>query len=401
MRTLVAMRGAPGAGKSTFIKKQGWDPYTICPDKIRLMLESPVYDYTTGQMSISQKNDKDVWKLAFDILERRMQNGEFIVFDSTLSKSQEFAKFKKLLEKHRYRAYCIDFSSVPVEDCLKQNLGRLETDEPWKLVPENVIKNIYSRLATQEVPSYFTKIDWKDTKAIEDITAQYFLDAEKYQSIVFFGDIHGCMQPLEKWFTSHPFSEETLYVFLGDYLDRGIQNKEVLEWLIEHESCSNCIFFEGNHEKWLRGWAEGEYDEELKLGVKDKCRSSEFFFNTSKQIETIDKKKVRVFLRRLRTLALIKFDGKKIIASHSGFGAFPKQTKLAYIAARELVNAKFDNSESLDATFEKDSGEFDLQVHGHRNLLKEPLGAWQKSVNLCGEPEFGEDFRILEVAKGA
>ena len=32
MRTLLLMRGAPGCGKSTFIKQHGLEPYTLCAD---------------------------------------------------------------------------------------------------------------------------------------------------------------------------------------------------------------------------------------------------------------------------------------------------------------------------------------------------------------------------------
>ena len=58
---LFVMRGAPGSGKSTFIKKAGLEPYTICPDTIRLMFEGPVMDPKTGKLGISQKNDRD-WR---------------------------------------------------------------------------------------------------------------------------------------------------------------------------------------------------------------------------------------------------------------------------------------------------------------------------------------------------
>ena len=35
MRKLILMRGAPGAGKSTFIHYYHLENYTLCPDKIR------------------------------------------------------------------------------------------------------------------------------------------------------------------------------------------------------------------------------------------------------------------------------------------------------------------------------------------------------------------------------
>lgn len=37
MRTLVLLRGLPGVGKSTWIKAQGLEPYTLSADQIRLL----------------------------------------------------------------------------------------------------------------------------------------------------------------------------------------------------------------------------------------------------------------------------------------------------------------------------------------------------------------------------
>lgn len=37
MRILLLMRGVPGSGKSTFIKEQGLEPYTLSADGLRLL----------------------------------------------------------------------------------------------------------------------------------------------------------------------------------------------------------------------------------------------------------------------------------------------------------------------------------------------------------------------------
>ena len=43
MRTLVLLRGLPGAGKSTWIKEQGLEPYTLSADQIRLLTLSLIH----------------------------------------------------------------------------------------------------------------------------------------------------------------------------------------------------------------------------------------------------------------------------------------------------------------------------------------------------------------------
>lgn len=44
------------------------------------------------------------------------------------------------------------------------------------------------------------------------------------------------------------FSEEDLYVFVGDYFDRGIQAVETFKIMLDLLEKSNVILVEGNHE---------------------------------------------------------------------------------------------------------------------------------------------------------
>ncbi|HAR80004.1 MAG TPA: serine/threonine protein phosphatase, partial [Succinivibrionaceae bacterium] len=44
MRTLLMLRGAPGCGKSTFVREHQLEPYTISSDTVRLLYRAPVLD---------------------------------------------------------------------------------------------------------------------------------------------------------------------------------------------------------------------------------------------------------------------------------------------------------------------------------------------------------------------
>ena len=105
MRILLLFRGSPASGKSTFIEQNGLKQFTLSPDDIRIMYQSPILN-KDGNYTISMKNDKKVWNTLFNILEERMERGEFIVIDSTNSKTSEFTRYKKLAEKYRYRIFC-------------------------------------------------------------------------------------------------------------------------------------------------------------------------------------------------------------------------------------------------------------------------------------------------------
>ncbi|MBI9064832.1 MAG: serine/threonine protein phosphatase [Marinilabiliaceae bacterium] len=66
------------------------------------------------------------------------------------------------------------------------------------------------------------------------------------------GDIHGCYGPLRELVEDklQLTSEDTL-VFIGDYIDRGPQSRDVLDYIIKlRESRYKIITLKGNHE-WM------------------------------------------------------------------------------------------------------------------------------------------------------
>ena len=109
MRTLLMFRGAPGCGKSTFIKNHGLEQYSLSADNIRLMCQAPIQK-ADGTYGISQNNDAYVWKLLFEMLELRMKRGEFVVIDATNSTTINMSRYKHLVELYRYRALIVDMT---------------------------------------------------------------------------------------------------------------------------------------------------------------------------------------------------------------------------------------------------------------------------------------------------
>ena len=190
MRTLLLLRGAPGCGKSTFIKENGLEPYSLSADSIRLQIQSPI-QLVDGSEGISQNNEKEVWNILYRMLEVRMQRGEFVVIDATNSKSSEMNKYKDMCDTYRYRMFCIDMTDLPIEECKKRNASRV----PMKRVPEDCIDKMYSRFRTQKIPSGFKVLN-KDQ--LDQVYMRKF-DMSEYEKIVVVGDDHGCMYPLSKY----------------------------------------------------------------------------------------------------------------------------------------------------------------------------------------------------------
>ncbi len=73
------------------------------------------------------------------------------------------------------------------------------------------------------------------------------------ERIFIVGDIHGCLDPLKRMMDKIKWRpEEDGLIFLGDYIDRGVDSKGVVDYIIEISNSSphvQCLM--GNHENIL------------------------------------------------------------------------------------------------------------------------------------------------------
>lgn len=409
MRTMFVLRGAPGCGKSTWIKDNGLTPYTLEADNLRLLWQGPVLK-ADGEFAIGQNNDRRVWNLLHQMLEERMERGEFIVVDATHYKSTLLNQYKKLIAHYQYRAYVVDFTDVPLETLLKRNAQR----EPYKRVPEEVIRKMAAVFEKdEEVSSTFTVVTPEEAAA--KLQESLLFDYNRYNKMVVFGDIHGCFEPLKQYFAENPFDENTAYIFVGDYLDRGIQNKEVVEFLLGIYKNKNVLLLEGNHEKWLRMYADDEGAEVLmnaedekvlrKFVDKDffirfnrnKIRNFGFIRDTIPQLAGFKKKDLRQLCRKFGQMAYVEFRGKKYFISHGGIPVTPT----VFVNSSQMVDGtgKFEDLDTLYAAWKKNTDGNTVLVHGHRNVFEYPAKISDTIYNLCSDVELGAPLRVLEITE--
>jgi serine/threonine protein phosphatase 1 len=81
------------------------------------------------------------------------------------------------------------------------------------------------------------------------------------------GDIHGQAQRLARLLGRLPLDPGAdSVVFLGDYLNRGPQSRDVLDLLLDLEGrCPRAVFLEGNHERALLEYAHSGATGDLQL----------------------------------------------------------------------------------------------------------------------------------------
>lgn len=377
MKLLTIFRGSPASGKSTFIKENGLEQYTISADSIRLLHQAPQLTIAGG-LGISPTNDKKVWALLFNLVEQRMINGDFIVVDSTNSKTEEFNKYRALAKQYRYRIVCIDFTDVPIDECKRRNSLR----EEYKRVPEYVIDKMYERFKTQPIPSnidvvkpaeYFNKILLKP------------IDLSSYKKIHHIGDIHGCNTALQEYLNGE-LKDDEMYIFTGDWVDRGIENAEVVQFMISIKSKPNVIFITGNHDGYL--W---QYSKDYPTPSK------EFEKYTRPQLDAvqIDKKELRMLYRKFRQLAYYTYKGKTVIVTHGGISSL--KINPIFISTNQLIKGvgSYGEMELINGVFKDTTDENTYQIHGHRNINNAPVQVNDRCFCLEGQVELGGHLRAV------
>lgn len=383
MRILLILRGAPGCGKTTYIKDRRLIPYTLSFDNIRMLFKSPAQTIY-GKESSDRKKDSFVFSTLLMILEERMKSGELTVIDHINSKTSELNQYQELALKYRYKTYLIDFTKIPISISKEQNLNRMAR----KRVPDHIVDKVYEEFSSQKIPDEMMVI-WPEN--LESVWPRP-VNLDNYKKIHHIGDIHGCFDVLEKAIKDNGgLREDEYYIFLGDYTDRGPQNAEVLSFLYDLRDRENITFCEGNHEKWVWNWANRLDD-----------YPDEFAKNTKKQLEAanIEKKDIRKFYRKLNECFYYIFDGKIILACHGGIATIPQN--LAVISSHQLIYGVGLHTDlnQITTTFKEQSEEKKIEVFGHRNPDKKPMKFNDSAYCLEGGIENGGCLRWLVFEKG-
>ena len=376
MRTLLLLRGIQASGKSTWIKENNLEAYTLSADNIRLNIANPVLN-EDGSYEISQKYNKVTWELLYKYLEMRMQNGDFTIIDATHSDLKLLNKYKDLASTYKYTMYCLEFD-VALEEALKRNKER----DNYKYVPERVIERTYETIKNNEkLPSALKKIE-----SIDEIINFYTADVNQYEKVVIIGDIHSCAEPLKE--VLKDFNEETLYIFVGDYFDRGIQPVETFNIILDLLEKSNVILIEGNHE-----------EKSMKKFIYDEEKYTKSFEETTllPLLKEYDVDYVRASLKKiykkLRQCFAFEFRGKKFLCTHGGLPLVPK---LALVSAKEMIHGvgKYETEigEIYSENYKKGLCQGFIQVHGHRGV-----NDGQFSYCLEDRVEFGGELKILTI----
>lgn len=156
MRKIYLLRGAPGCGKSTFIRNHRLQTYTMSTDELRLLFGAlkTSYDPTLKRVrqTIPQDYNSDVFSLLNQFVTAKMKRGETIIIDATHLFPNAFAPYEQLVKRYGYELILVDFThSVPLTELLRRNELRMN----FRWVPPDIISTMYQfGVDHQKVPHW-------------------------------------------------------------------------------------------------------------------------------------------------------------------------------------------------------------------------------------------------------
>ncbi len=288
-------------------------------------------------------------------------------------------------------------------------------------MPVDILESMYKTLQDSlTLPSRYLVLKADEIAPLQDKTCQSMLhfnpiNLNTYTQIHHIGDIHGCFETFLNYLIythSSPYSlqdalhileqsqfapqicasflnPQNYYIFLGDYIDRGVQNAQVVRFLLGIMDLPNVCLLEGNHERWLYKWG------------KEELGANEFSTFTLKNLEQggISSKDTHRLYSKLRQCAYYTFDEKIILCTHGGLPTLPNN--LLLVATKQLIygSGGYEDMQECAKSFALSTASNTYQVFGHRNREKHPMRVYERNFALEGGVEFGGALRIAVLTK--
>lgn len=112
------------------------------------------------------------------------------------------------------------------------------------------------------------------------------------------GDIHGCYNDFQNMLSLIGFTSDDLLIMVGDYIDRGSQNYEMLEWIMSRRD--NIILIKGNHEE------EFVSNINLMININKKCGLNTNYNSTDETKSLYDS--CFYYIKKTNPLMILYFD---------------------------------------------------------------------------------------------
>lgn len=385
MRYLMLTRGMPFCGKTSWINQYNLQDYTLDSKLFKKLAQSPILD-EFGNTTLANFNDRIAFQMLFSALESRMSKGDFIIVeDNHISKSY-FSNYKEMARAYAYTIFIVDFSNIALEDIIKRNETiRNEKSLKHFYYTQVQLQTLYNELQHSSIPIKCEIIKPEEIISFLKIEPK---NLNHYKVIHHIGDIQGSFSVLQKYLGK--MRDDEFYIFLGDYIDRGFQNYEVLRFLLTIMDKKNVCLLEGNHERWLWRWANNK-----------EIESKEFTLNTQPELEQKGFSKVdaKRLYYKLVPYFFYKFHEKRVICTHGGISNMPEYPPL--LSATQSIHGIGDHfsANAIAESFSKNTPKNYYQFFGHRNKTDLPICIHERNFVMESQVEFGGFLRAVQLTQ--
>lgn len=385
--TLFLLSGIQGSGKDTFLKENSLDMFSLSMDELRKIYLQPIMS-NNGEFKNNGEKNEFIYHIFIDALKSKMSMGGPIIVNNMNVSTKSVEEFKIIAEKYGYEIAIVDFGIHDLDFYLERNKLRPEYDK----VPEFAIKKSYEEKLKMKIPNNIKIFDKNEfAKEMNKSHNEIKINANKYNKINFIGDLQGCAQTILSFLKEKNINKNELYVFLGDYIDRGIENAHVLKMIENFKNEENFIFLKGNHDENIIKYLLGENN--IKGRISD-------IFNNETLPEIIkagfNNDRLKEIYENLKDFVFIEYHDKIIFANHGGLSNIPLRPML--VSEKTYLSGSGNFSDNVDEIFNNNNINSNfIQIHGHRNDHNLPI-QYGNSINLEGGIEYGEDLRIATLS---
>lgn len=385
---LFILTGHSSSGKNTLITDIGAELFSISMDDLRkVFLQPDINEY--GNNTINNQENSFIYNKYLEILENRMLSGGTIISNNLNLLNKDIQNTIDLAEKYKYEAYIVPMPILTTEETLKRNKQKPLNQR----VPE---KTIYKSIALAKEKNhnlFIGKVNIISPEEMKKILNKnknkLLFDLNGYKNIYHIGDLQGCYSVLNDAINfNDKLFNENFYIFVGDYIDRGIENDKVMNLLYQLKDKKNVIFIRGNHEEHI--------DRYLSTG---KYVSSEFYYKTLPQLHKKFKnefnEKMNQITEKLSDFFIYKYQDKNVFVNHAGISGLPEFPLLS--SRKQYTKGYGGYNLPIDSMFEEQNSDW-VQIHGHRNT-ENRSSSKHRSFSLEMDVENGGYLPILTLNK--
>ena len=409
MRTMFVLRGAPGAGKSTLIRRHRLGDLAVGLDDFRRLFSATFTDLDGAPtLSMTFGAEKQVVAAFKAAVASRIRQGATLLLDCTNPSRKSYREFASLARRCGYEVYVVDVQGdLTDSELIERNetrRGALGYVEP------RVVADIAARVrgGAASVTERVVRLD--DVRRLNTVEE---IDASGYERVVVIGDVQSCAGALAEVKDFYGgWDPASLFVFVGDLFDRGPDAAGVMDLIVQDGAVpDNVILVEGNHDEHMRMLIG-----EVRAGGWPDTRASR------DQILAAGRSRgeIEALLARMVPLVGLRFAGEHILITHAGLDPATIDRiavegedgllawDLTEVPMLQLLLGSSDRSTAFQgrssyarAVEERLSHPRILQVHGHRNGARSeepgPAHAAPNVYTLEHRVEDGGHLAVLEI----